>query len=346
MTTMRATITGSDAVATAVRAVPHQIYLGPDGDDVEPVVSRTTTWRHLRSLDLRANQRVLQIGTGSGYSAALMGHIVRPGGHVLTLDTDPALTARAADLFAAHGHRVVAATGHGLAGHPDLAPYDRIFAPATPAAIPRTWIDQLAPGGLLVTGCAVSDLPGADASAHITKTLTGDLHVTVHATRYPLMGPRLLPAHVTAVRAPDYPGYYLASTSDDSTTATEILRLLRTGAASGWPGTPGEFLELKHWLLAYRPAGLFTAVTQFGEGIGIGGKTPTEYGLAPLPGGRVEAAMITPAHFIARPATSPTQARLVGLLNQWRAEGHRTTHELDAVLLRPHPDAYQVRLDE
>jgi protein-L-isoaspartate(D-aspartate) O-methyltransferase len=345
MTSTRNAIVGTDAVADAARTVPHEFYLGPDGEAAEPVIARTTTLRHLRALDLRPNLRVLEIGTGSGYSAALIGHIVRPGGHILTIDADPVLSTRAARLFATHGHRAVAATGNGLAGYPDLAPYDRISVPATPAAIPGAWIDQLARGGVLVTGCSVSDLPGTDAVAHITKTPTDDLHVTVHASRYLPMGPPLLPAHVTTVTARDYPGYYLATTSDDTATAAELLALLRTGEASPWPGTPGEYLDLKHWLLATRPAGLFTAFTQFGEGIGIGGKAPTAHGLAVRSERLPEAAMITPALFVAQPGTSPTTARFLDLISEWRAEGPRATHELDAVVV-PHGGSYQVRLDD
>ena len=344
MTNTRATIMGTDAVADAARTVPYEIYLGPGGDAVEPVIARTTTWRHLRSLDLGPNMRVLEIGTGSGYSAALIGHIVRPGGHVLTIDADPVLSTRAARLFATHGHRAVAATGNGTAGHPDLAPYDRIYVPATPPAIPGAWIDQLTRGGILTTGCTVSDLPGTYAVAHITKMPTDDLHVTVQATRCPPMGPPLLPSHVTAVTTRDYPGYYMATTSHDIATASELLALLRAGEASAWPGTPGEYLDLKHWLLARHPAGLFTAFTHFGEGIGIGGKAPIAHGLAVHSEGPPEAAMITPAHFVAQVGMSPTKARFLDLISEWRAEGPRTTHDLDAAVV-PHGGSYQVRFD-
>ncbi|WP_454859635.1 protein-L-isoaspartate O-methyltransferase family protein [Promicromonospora soli] len=345
MTITRNTIIGTDAVADAARAVPHEIYLGPDGDAVEPVVSRTTTQQDLRALGLRPNMRVLQIGTGSGYPAALMAHIVGPGGHVLTIDPDPALSVRARELFVAHGHRAIAVTGNELAGHPGRAPYDRIVVAGTPAAIPAAWIDQLARDGTLVTGCSVSDLPGAYAVAHIVKTPADDLHVTVHAGRYPLMQPPAVPSHVTVVAATDHPGYYLASTSDDHQTAAAFLALLRAGTAEPWPGGPGEYLDLKHWLLARLPRGLFTTATKHGEGIGIGDRAPSGSGLATRPDGPPEAVMITPTHFVAHPQESPTWARFLDLMDDWRAEGSRTMHELDAVILRE-GDSYHVRLND
>ena len=107
MTSTRSTIVGTDAVADAARAVSHEIYLGPYGDTVEPAIARTTTFRHLRSLDLQPNMRVLEVGTGSGYAAALMAHIVGPGGHVLTIDSNEALSVRARQLFVAHDHRTI-----------------------------------------------------------------------------------------------------------------------------------------------------------------------------------------------------------------------------------------------
>jgi protein-L-isoaspartate(D-aspartate) O-methyltransferase len=345
MTSTRSTIVGTDAVADAARAIPHEIYLGPEGDAGEPIDSRTATLQRLRALDLRANMRVLEIGTGSGYSAALMACIVGPGGHVLTIDPDPAMSVRARQLFVAHGHRSIAATGDGLVGHPGRAPYDRIVVDGTPAAIPAAWIDQLARGGVLVTGCTVSDLPGAYAVAHITKTPADDLRVTVHASRYPLMESPVLSSNVTVVTATDDPGYYLASASDDHQTAADFLAILRAGSAGPWPGPPGEFLDLKNWLLTRRPRGLFTAVTEYGEGIGIGDRAPTSFGLATRPDGSPEAVMITPTHFVANPQPSPTWARFLDLMDDWRAEGSRATHELDAVVLR-YGDSYRVRLDD
>ncbi|WP_423464261.1 protein-L-isoaspartate O-methyltransferase family protein [Promicromonospora sp. MS192] len=349
MNSTRSTITGTDAVAHAARAIPPEVFLGEHGDAVRPITSPAITVQSLRALRLEANLRVLQIGTGSGYEAALMAHAVGPGGHVLTIDADETLTRRAGDLFAAHGHGAIAATGDPMAGHAGRAPYDRIVVHGTPAAIPTAWIDQLAPGGTLVTGAAVSDLPGTDAVAHITKTPWGDRDVTVHAGHHPA----LTAATQTAALAPDAnivtahddSGYWLASTSGDPDDAADLLAALRTGAEEPWPGGPGEFLDLKHWLLARRPAGLFTTVTEHGEGIGIGARAPRSTGLAARPDGPPEAAMITPTRLVANPQLSLPRARFLDLIADWRAEGAPATHELTAVIMHD-SDGYRVRFQD
>ena len=85
-----------DALAEAARAVPARAYLGPYGDAVLPVVPPHATVRDLRDLGLRPGMRVLEVGTGSGYSAALMGHVVGrrraarpPGARALRPDLRP-----------------------------------------------------------------------------------------------------------------------------------------------------------------------------------------------------------------------------------------------------------------
>ena len=149
------------------------------------------------------------------------------------------------------------------------------------------------------------------------------------------MGVLDTPTTVTVARAPDNRGHYLATSNPDGAMAAELLAILRTGHAEPWPGTPGEFLDLKNWLLAVRPHGLVTAVTEVGEGIGLG----------VVHDGRPEVALITAAHFVARPVTSPTARRLAELMNAWRTDGNPATDELDAVLLREGA-AYRVRLDD
>jgi protein-L-isoaspartate(D-aspartate) O-methyltransferase len=213
----------TDTVADAARAISAKAYLGPDGLAVQPVIPPHATQRHLRALDLQPGMRVLEIGTGSGYSAARMGQIVGQRGHVLTIDSDEGLSSRAGALFAEHGHHAIAATGNGLLGHSGRAPYDRIFVGATPAAIPTAWLDQLAVGGVLVTGCLVSDLPGTYAVAHIAKTAEGP-RVTVHAGRYPPMNARATPSTVTVATGQDNSRYYLATSYPHRSTAEQFLK--------------------------------------------------------------------------------------------------------------------------
>lgn len=122
----------------------------------------------LEALAVEDGQKVLEIGTGSGYNAALLSH--RLGDHnVATMDIDPELVAEAKDRLDAIGYRPTLGVGDGLAGWPAGALYDRIIATCAPASVPDSWLDQIRPGGRIVvpisTGVAVLDVTGPqDAS--------------------------------------------------------------------------------------------------------------------------------------------------------------------------------------
>jgi protein-L-isoaspartate(D-aspartate) O-methyltransferase len=99
-------------------------------------------------LALRPGDRVLEIGTGCGYQAAVL---ARLAAHVTSVEVVPELSARAAATLAALGVRNVEThVGDGHAGWPAGAPYDAIIATAAAATAPPAWIEQLAPGGRLV----------------------------------------------------------------------------------------------------------------------------------------------------------------------------------------------------
>jgi protein-L-isoaspartate(D-aspartate) O-methyltransferase len=100
------------------------------------------------ALDVRPEHRVLEIGTGSGYQAAVLSPLAR---EVFTIEIVPELAARAGDLLRELGYRnVQVRQGDGYAGWPEQAPFDRIMVTAAPDQIPQPLIDQLAPGGRLV----------------------------------------------------------------------------------------------------------------------------------------------------------------------------------------------------
>lgn len=102
----------------------------------------------LDALDVGPGMRVLEIGTGTGWNAALLARRV-PGGHVTTLEVDPQVAATARGLLAAdHGVRVV--TTDGARGWAPGAPYDRVIATCGVRAVPWEWVAQTKPGGVLV----------------------------------------------------------------------------------------------------------------------------------------------------------------------------------------------------
>src|SRR5215472_912361 len=103
----------------------------------------------LEHLHLTPGLQVLEIGAGTGHNAALLAELVGPQGRVVTLDVDPTVAARARQHLADGGHWAEVVVGDGIEGWPAAAPFDRIIVTATPPHIPRAWLEQLRPGGLL-----------------------------------------------------------------------------------------------------------------------------------------------------------------------------------------------------
>lgn len=110
----------------------------------------------LERLDLAPGQRVLEVGAGTGYNAALLKEIVGPGGRVVSVDIDPGCTrdARSA-LRGRWPARVV--TGDGREGYAPAAPYDRVVVTASSPRVPKAWWEQLRDGGLLMMVLRLSE---------------------------------------------------------------------------------------------------------------------------------------------------------------------------------------------
>lgn len=104
----------------------------------------------LHHLDPQPGEKVLEIGTGTGYSTALLAYRVGAG-NVVTIEIDAGLAAVAQSNLDKLGIAVKALTGDGELGCPDSAPYDRIISTAAVREVPRPWLEQLAAGGVLLT---------------------------------------------------------------------------------------------------------------------------------------------------------------------------------------------------
>lgn len=129
--------------------------------------SQPTTVRNLlRLLDVRPGQRVLDVGSGSGWTTALLASLVGDEGQVLGLELEPDLVA--------FGSRNLAATEQlqasirqaepGVLGAPDEAPWDRILVSAMAGELPASLVAQLAPDGVLVIPVGGELLRVTDAS--------------------------------------------------------------------------------------------------------------------------------------------------------------------------------------
>jgi protein-L-isoaspartate(D-aspartate) O-methyltransferase len=107
------------------------------------------------ALQLDPSHRVLEIGTGSGYQAAILGELVK---EVYTIEIVAPLADRARATLKQLGYtNVQVRTGNGYLGWPDQAPFDRVMVTAAPDAIPQPLIEQLAIGGLMAIPVGVGD---------------------------------------------------------------------------------------------------------------------------------------------------------------------------------------------
>ncbi|MFJ6718105.1 ATP-grasp peptide maturase system methyltransferase [Streptomyces sp. NPDC091259] len=103
----------------------------------------------IEELEVEDGHRVLEIGTGTGYSTALMCHRLGED-NVTTIEVDPDVAARADAALEAIGYSTWTVTGDGLLGLPRRAPYDRVIATCGVRRIPYTWVRQTRPGGIIL----------------------------------------------------------------------------------------------------------------------------------------------------------------------------------------------------
>lgn len=183
-----------ERVLTAMRTVPRHEFVSEDEqheaytDHPLPIGHGVTISQPYivalmaQLLDLRPDDRVLEIGTGSGYAAAVLAEIA---GDITTVECIGPLADRARERLARYGDRVHVVTGDGSLGHPPGAPYDAIVVTAAAPEVPQPLLDQLAEGGRLV-------LPvgrGVEQLVRITRTDRGDRYEELLPVRFvPLTG--------------------------------------------------------------------------------------------------------------------------------------------------------------
>jgi protein-L-isoaspartate(D-aspartate) O-methyltransferase len=151
------------AVLAAVRAVPRHRFVPPvwrdrayDDTALPIAAGQTISQPSLVALMTarlrpRPGLRVLEIGTGSGYQAAILAECAGPKGEVDTIEIVPALGHAAAALLRDLGYRTVRVRiGDGYAGWPERAPFDAIILTAAAPRVPQPLLDQLKVGGRLV----------------------------------------------------------------------------------------------------------------------------------------------------------------------------------------------------
>jgi protein-L-isoaspartate(D-aspartate) O-methyltransferase len=157
-----------DRIAEAFSAVPRRMFLPRGarwraGLDAPIMIGHgqtnsqpRTVEAMLRLLDVRPGDRVLDVGSGSGWTTALLADLTGPTGEVLGVEIEPDLVAFGAANLAQSGQpwaSITRADRHVL-GRPEHAPYDRILVSAMADELPDELVDQLAEDGRMVVPVA------------------------------------------------------------------------------------------------------------------------------------------------------------------------------------------------
>ncbi len=167
----------------ALRATPRERYV-PEEDLEQAYVNRALGIGYgqtisqpfivalmTEALEAEPDHRVLEIGTGSGWQAAVLAQLVE---RVYTVEIVPELAASAAELLEREGlDNVEVRAGDGWAGWPEAAPFDAIIVTAAGPKIPPTLLDQLKPGGRLIM--PVGQHHQGQTLTLVTKAADGEL---------------------------------------------------------------------------------------------------------------------------------------------------------------------------
>jgi protein-L-isoaspartate(D-aspartate) O-methyltransferase len=192
--TLRRRGISDQAVLRAMDAVPREHFVTADlaasayADQALPIACGQTISQPYvvaymtEQLEVRPEHRVLEVGTGSGYQAAILSRLAQ---EVVSIERYRTLADTARDRLKTLGYaNVTVRAGDGLAGAPDEAPFDRIIITAAAEEIPKGLVDQLADGGKMVLPLGPSG--GAQHIVKLSKTADG-------LGRQDLIGVRFVP---------------------------------------------------------------------------------------------------------------------------------------------------------
>ncbi|GAA2826497.1 protein-L-isoaspartate O-methyltransferase family protein [Nonomuraea rubra] len=296
-----------EAVRRALACVDRPAYtVLPGGAALPQIPGPAVVAGMLERLEVEPGHRVLEIGTGSGFSAAVLSRLVGAGGHVTSIDIDARLTGRAARLLADDGCRNVRlVTGDGTRWAPAApaasdqrrrrsgAGYDRVIAWVTPVRVPDVWVRQSAPGAVIVTPVHLAPLARAMAVVRLRRgagpdRLAADLLMPggFAEARPEPPGQWPVPSYGVDALTRDAAGrmWWVAAEwlrAHEPAVGMRLLELMITDGrgGTGWPGAA----DLHAYLLATRPEGLTTAALG-DQGWGIGCSDPGGVALAGVSG--------------------------------------------------------------
>jgi len=208
-----AAVYADSAIATHVDegGVPRQRenITMPSSPEAEAATSSssapTVLARLLELADLSTGQKVLEVGTGTGWNTALLAHRLGDA-NVTSVELDPRVAGSARSALHEEGHRPNVHIADGYRGYPEAAPYDRITSTCGVRSLPPAWLDQLAPGGLVV--CPWGLLEGAGVLTRFEcpgdGTALGRFHGGVGFVPLRTPGPRPSPIHDSGQQPDEY----------------------------------------------------------------------------------------------------------------------------------------------
>lgn len=275
----------TDEILAAVSAVPRHLFL-PDvpvseayglgavvthrddhGVALSSASGLTIVALMLKQLNVQPGHRVLEIGAGTGYNAALLRHLVGPRGSVTTIDIlEPAVTEAREHLAAAGITDVAVVHGDGELGVPENGPYDRIIVTAGASDLPPAWADQLTTDGRLVVPLRINGL-----TRTVAFERTGGIWRSLDAQEcgfMPMRGDRQIAEHNVSLRGNT--GVVVRTDGGEPLDTTTLSTVLDGPATVTWTGVTadrGDFTDLDFWLAAELG---FARVIMMGAGVAAG----------------------------------------------------------------------------
>jgi len=216
----------------------------------------------LEQLHVEPDMKVLELGAGTGFNAGLLGHLVGDTGHVTTIDVDDDIVEGArCGLKAAGLDNVTVIHGDGAQGHAAHAPYDRIVATVGAHAVPHAWLDQLAPGGRLLSPLrlrgsvsrSIAFERDADGRWH---SIDSKMNTFMPLRRGITDDPRVF------VPLTDDGGVTLVTNGDQTVDADALSGVLTQPRAEAWSGVTFRGPESAEWLELWLTCALPNALSR------------------------------------------------------------------------------------
>lgn len=340
----------SDLTTAAVSAVSREHYTDhPELGSPWQSTAQTAIERDLARAGIERGMRVMEVGTGTGYTGALLAEMVGPEGHVVSIDIDPELTARAAKLHAERGvTNLTLVTRNGYEGAAEHGPYDLVIGWVTPTHIPSAWLAQTRPGGRISTPIYIA--PIARTVGHVVTVVNDQGQpanpILGHAV-YIDMGPEMN-------TNPGMPMFYLDAHTDngawisvgwrDSAPDTDpnaTLTLLQHPSfvqkvvfADDEREQQALWREFRSYCVG-RDAGPSTNITAYSAG------APDWISAIGFTSGRNAAAITEDGQLIANGEDSPAAIKLREFIKDWYDAGKPGLESLHGVLTQ-RPDGWTV----